>query len=83
MLKKLTLTLDTCIIEQAKKYARKNHISLSKLVEFYLKTIIKKSKLVADKIPPITNELTGIAEVQTDKSEKELLVEALLKRYMK
>lgn len=83
MTKKLTLTLDNKIIENAKKYAKKNHISLSKLVEFYFKAITNASVSIVDKIPPITSELSGIAELKTDKSDKELLVEALINRNMK
>ena len=83
MTKKLTLTLNDTIIENAKKYAKKNHISLSKLVEFYFKTITNEPHAIIDKIPPITSELTGIAELHTDKTDKELLVDALLDRHMK
>jgi hypothetical protein len=80
MVKKLTLTLDDKIIEAAKAYAKKNNISLSGIVELYFKTL--SSGINDNKIPPITKELSGIARFATTKSDKELLEEALTKRYV-
>ncbi|MDR2979889.1 MAG: DUF6364 family protein [Bacteroidales bacterium] len=42
---KLTLSLDADIIEDAKSYAKKNSISLSKLIENYLSFLTKSSIL--------------------------------------
>ena len=83
MTTKLTLTLDRSVIRNTKRYARKNRMSLSKMVEFYFKSITTDFGPAIDKIPPITSELTGIAELHTDKSNKELLVEALTRRHGK
>ena len=41
---KLTLYLDKEVIEEAKKTARKNGLSLSKMIEHQLKAIPKKKK---------------------------------------
>jgi len=79
---KLTLTLDSNTIENAKIYAKKNKISLSKLVEFYFKSLSSDSEYYIENIPPITKELSGIAGVPTTKSDKELLEEALNKRFL-
>ena len=79
---KLTLTLDSHTIENAKKYAKKNKISLSKLVEFYFKSLSSGSDNYIENIPPITKELSGIAGVSTTKSDKELLEEALNKKFL-
>ncbi len=78
---KLTLTLDNQVIEQAKAYSKQNRISLSKLVEFYFKSISGPDKEL-NKIPPITKELSGIAKFETNKSDKELLSEALNKKFL-
>ena len=80
MIKKLTLTLDKEVIEAAKVYAKKNNMSLSGIIELYFKTL--SSGINNNKIPPITKELSGIAKFTTKKSDKELLEEALTKRFV-
>ena len=82
MTTKLTLTLDNKVIERAKIYSRKNNISLSKLVEFYLKTLSSSSEKMLENIPPITKELSGIAKMEKTLSDKELLTEALNKKFL-
>ena len=82
MATKLTLTLDNKTIETAKKYAKKNKISLSRLVEFYFKSLSGDNKNDIENIPPITKELSGIAGVTTTKSDKELLEDALNKKFL-
>jgi replicative DNA helicase len=81
---KLTLTLDNEIIKIAKSYAKENNISLSKLVEFYFKTLSSTSSTenYYKKIPPITKELSGLAKITTTKSDKKLLEDALNRRFL-
>ncbi|MBM3710550.1 MAG: hypothetical protein FJW61_09040 [Actinobacteria bacterium] len=80
MATKLTLTLDKEVIKAAKEYAKKNKISLSGIVELYFKTL--SSSTHDFKVSPITRELSGIASFSTTKSDKELLEEALNKRFL-
>ena len=82
MATKLTLTLDNKIIETAKIYAKKNKISLSKLVEFYFKSLTANSENQIENLPPITKEISGIAKIRTTKSDKKLLEEALNKKFL-
>ena len=82
MATKLTLTMDNNTIETAKQYAKKNKISLSKLVEFYFKSLSSVSENYIESIPPITKELSGIARISTTKSDKELLKDALNKKFL-
>ena len=56
---KLTLNLDKSIIEEAKSYATKNSLSLSKLIENYLKSLTKSSDK-SKKISPLVESLTGV-----------------------
>ena len=56
---KLTLNLDKDIIEEAKSYAGKNKLSLSKLIESYLKSLTKSSDK-SKKISPLVESLTGV-----------------------
>jgi hypothetical protein len=59
---KLTLKLNESVIEQAKQYAKENNISLSRMIENYLKaiTIKKKNKI---QISPLVESLTGVIEL--------------------
>ena len=82
MTTKLTLTLDNKIIETAKMYAKKNKISLSRLVEFYFKSLDSDFGNQIENLPPITKELSGIAKMETIKSDKKLLEEALNEKFL-
>ena len=75
---KLTLKLDDSIIEQAKKYAKENNISLSKLIESYLHAITtKKRKSV--KISPLVQSLTGVVSIS--ENDKKDYTDFLTKKY--
>ncbi len=80
MATKLTLSLEKEVIEAAKEYAKKNNISLSGIVKLYFKTLSSGTRDY--NIGPITRELSGIASFSTKKSDKELLEEALNKRFL-
>ena len=56
---KLTLNLNKSVIEQAKSYAKNNHVSLSKLIENYLDSLTKRSEKKS-KISPLVESLTGV-----------------------
>ena len=79
---KLTLTLDDKTIEFAKRYAKENKTSLSKLVEFYFRAISEDTESPVERIPPITKGLSGIAKIITSKTDKELLNDTLNKKFL-
>jgi dsDNA-specific endonuclease/ATPase MutS2 len=56
---KLTLSLDKDIIEQAKKYAKKQNISLSKLIESYLNKVSMEDRETPE-ISPLVKSLSGV-----------------------
>ena len=67
---KLTLNVDKRIIEEAKSYAIKNRLSLSKLIENYLKSLTKtadKSK----KVSPLVESLTGVIQNESIEERKD------------
>ena len=65
---KLTLNVEEEIIQDAKKYAKKNRISLSKIVEKYLKNITTGLKETSKTTKnTVTHELSGIIN-DTDKN---------------
>lgn len=57
---KLTLKLQSDIIAQAKEYAKKNHTSISKMVENYLKSVTER-EVDAD-VSPLVKSLTGVID---------------------
>ncbi len=81
---KLTLSLDKEIIEQAKKYAKKQRTSLSNIVEnyFYYLTSSKDEKNPRDEEKtPITDKLLGSVRVETPNTDK-LKEEYLMDKYI-
>ncbi len=62
MNKKLTLSLNESVIENAKLYAKKNKISLSKLIEAYLKSVAENTTKNVE-ITPLVKSLSGVIEL--------------------
>ncbi|MFV0565808.1 MAG: DUF6364 family protein [Flavobacteriaceae bacterium] len=60
--KKLTLSLDQSVIENAKVYAKTNHTSLSKLIESYLASLTKR-KQGKNPITPLVESLSGVIDL--------------------
>lgn len=74
---KLTLNLDKSIIDEAKTYAKKNQVSLSKLIENYLNSLVRTSNKQTRRISPLVESLTGVisSEVDERKSYRDYLSE--------
>ena len=67
---KLTLNIDKNIIEEAKSYAVNNSLSLSKLIENYLKSLTKASDK-SKKISPLVESLTGVISCENIDERKD------------
>lgn len=78
--KKLTLSLNQSIIENAKRYAKSNNTSLSKLIESYLATLTKPKAKKKD-ITPLVQSLSGIIDLPADFDEKEAYSKYLTEKY--
>ena len=78
--KKLTLSLDKSIIESAKDYAKSNDISLSKLIESYLTTLIKRKKSSTE-ITPLVESLSGVISLDKDFDIKDAYADYLIEKY--
>ena len=78
--KKLTLSLNKSTIESAKNYAKSNNISLSKLIESYLKTLTKRKKNQAD-ITPLVESLSGVISLDEDFNAKDAYTAYLIEKY--
>ncbi len=83
---KLTLTMDKGLIEKAKAHAAEQNISLSGLISNYLlattqdRTDTNKA-FDKSKLSPITREALGLAATSDERPYREMLVEALEKKY--
>ena len=77
---KLTLKLNESVIKQAKNYAKKNNISLSKMIENYL-TALTESKKDKKKISPLVKSLTGVIKLE-NKDYKKDYTDFLSKKYL-
>ncbi|MEQ8417773.1 MAG: DUF6364 family protein [Imperialibacter sp.] len=62
---KLTLNLDKEVIEQAKLYAKAHKVSLSKLIESYLLSLMDRSSK-AGEITPLVRSLSGVIKIDND-----------------
>ena len=78
--KKLTLSLNAAIIEEAKVYAKEQGVSLSRLVETYLRKVLLKRENEQE-WSIATQELMNAAEPAGDYDEKKVILEYLTEKY--
>jgi hypothetical protein len=72
--------LNKSIIENAKRYAKTNNISLSKLIESYLASLTKRTNNEPE-ITPLVKSLSGVIELPSKFDEKEAYSEYLMEKY--
>lgn len=77
---KLTLNVDKNVIEQAKEYARTHQISLSRLIESYLSSLVSKKEREIE-ITPLVESLSGVIELENDFNYKESYTDYLMNKY--
>ena len=65
---KLTVKLDSSVIERAKTYAKKKNTSLSKLIENYLGLIIEPNN--DNEVTPLVKSLSGVLDLPKDFDHK-------------
>ena len=80
MYTKLTLNLDKSVIEEAKAYAKSQKVSLSRLVESYLSSLVRKERdLIA--ITPFVENLSGVISLDRDYDVKKDYSDHLAKKH--
>ena len=78
--KKLTLSLNERVIERAKVYAQDHKISLSRLIESYLSSLIEnKSEEIA--ITTLVDSLSGVVSLLDEFDNKDDYTDYLLEKY--
>lgn len=83
MKKKLTLSLDQSVKQQAKIYAKKKNSSLSELVENYFKVITDSEMMEDSEISPNVLELCGIIKLPENFDYKADRLKYLEKKYLR
>ena len=85
MATKLTLSLDSKIIESAKKYAKRHGTSISRLVEEHLASITKFGTSRQKKEPlESLKKIKGIASSLNDGSSyKDLITDSIIQKHLK
>ena len=74
------MNLDRNVIEKAKKYARSQKISLSRLIESYLSSLISKNSKDVE-ITPLVESLSGVIELEKDFDFKKEYTDFLIEKY--
>jgi len=77
---KLTLNVDKNVIEKAKAYAKSQKISLSRLIESYLASLISQKSKDID-ISPFVESLSGVIELDKDFDYKQEYTDYLIEKY--
>ncbi len=77
---KLTLKLNSKVIEQAKLYAKETNTSLSKLIENYL-SAVTSNKATSRKVNPIVKSLTGVITLDEKRDYKKSYAKYLTEKY--
>jgi len=78
--KKLTLSLNEQVIENAKIFAKKNKISLSKLIENYLQSIAE-NRTKDIEITLLVKSLSGVIELPTNFNIRDEYTDYLIEKY--
>lgn len=82
MTTKLTLSIESSVIEQAKNYAKAHNKSLSRLIENYLKSL-GEPKEAHFQEPSILYGLKGSFSDDATQTDQEVLQLALSNKYLK
>lgn len=81
MKKKLTLNIDSAVLDAAKTYVKAHKISLSLLVENYLGNLVKTE--LPDIVSPRVQKLSGVVKLPKGFDEKKEYKKYLVSKYGK
>lgn len=79
-MRKLTLSMDDKVIEQAKEIAARNNTSVSTMVSGFIRAITTQQKKRV-KLGHLTRQMSGIVKLDEDQDYKELISETLSEKY--
>lgn len=79
---KLTIKLDKSIIDEAKVYAASQNRSLSRLIESYLQSLVKSSKIRDNSgISPFVRSISAGSKIPKDLDYKEEYLQHISEKY--
>lgn len=81
MSSRVTITIDEAVIERAKDYAAEHKISLSKIIEAYLK-MLPKQKPPKREITPLVKSLSGVIELPAGMDVKKAYSKHINAKYL-
>ncbi|MCY2927134.1 MAG: DUF6364 family protein [Planctomycetota bacterium] len=79
-MKKLTLSMKDDVIKRAKWLAKQRGTSVSAMVSEYV-VGATQARRKPFKVGPITRKATGLVRLPSDKSDRDLITEALMEKY--
>ena len=70
--KKLTISLDERVIAKAKDYAKANNISLSRMIEDYLRALVENRITTNEEetFTPLVNRSIGVVDLPEERERK-------------
>jgi hypothetical protein len=80
---KLTLSVDRNVIEKAKRIAEDRGTSVSAMFSQFVESVSAGTDADRAKLGPMTRRAIGLAKLPADKSDRQLIEEALAERYGK
>jgi len=79
-MKKLTLSADPDVIEEARELAEQAGTSVSSMFQRYVRLLATQRRTV-NTLGPLTRKATGIIALPKRRSEQDILEEALLEKH--
>ena len=62
----MTISLNETLIQNAKEFAKRNHTTLSQIIEDYLASLTAKADAEKQEITPVVKSLSGILNLPDD-----------------
>ena len=76
---KLTLSINEELVELAKQIAAQNNTSISTMFSQYIASLTETDEKPI--LSPLAKKASGLVKLPQDKTDKELLTDALLEKY--
>jgi len=79
-MKRLVLSVDSSVIEQARKLAEENGTTVSAMFERFVRIRTERKRAKAS-LPPIARKASGLVSLPRGATDREVLADALMDKY--